>query len=70
MLVGVLLAVGSEKVVPLGFELRTTSGNVPVGFVGLFGDIEGFVSREFELGLQRCDIIGLKSWWRGRYQWA
>ena len=52
MLIGVLLAVGSQEVVPLSLEVSTAGSDIAVDFVGLVGDVEGLVSGEIELGLQ------------------
>ena len=62
MFVRVLPAVSGQEVNPLCLKVSTTSSGVSVGLVSLFGDMEGLVSREVELGLQRCDVIGLESW--------
>lgn len=66
MIVGVLPAVGSQEVNPLGFEPSTTNSDIIVDLVGLFRDMEGLVGWELELGLQRYDIIGLESWKQGQ----
>ena len=62
MFVRVLSAVSGQEVDPLCLEVSTTGGSVSVGLISLFGDMEGLVSGEVELGLQRCDVIGLESW--------
>lgn len=61
MVAGVLSAVSSQEIVPLGLKVSTTGGNITVDLVGLVGDVEGLVSGEIELCLQRGDIVGLKS---------
>ena len=48
MLVGVLLAVSSQEVVPLSLEVSTAGSDIAVDFVGLVGDVEGLVSGEIE----------------------
>jgi len=62
--IGVFLAISSQEVVPLGLEVSTTGGNIPVGLVGFFGDVERLVGGEIELGLQRDDIVSLESYSR------
>jgi len=52
MLVWVLLTVRSQEVAPLSLEVSTTGGDIAVDLVGLFGDVEGLVGGEIELGLQ------------------
>ena len=65
MLVGVLLAISSQEVVPLSLEASTTGSNIAVDLVGLVRDVKGLVSGEIELGLQGGDIVGLESYSRG-----
>ena len=51
MFVGILLAVSSQEIVPLGFEVGTTGSNIAVYLVGFIGDVEGLISGEIEFGL-------------------
>lgn len=61
VVLGVLLAVGGEELVPLLLELSTALAELAVEFVGSLGNGELLLRVEAPLALQSGNIVGLES---------